>query len=154
MNIDDLQAKDLPAVERIAQSCFAHGAWSAKQYLQQIESERSVALGLYAPDLIGYVMFSQVLDEAELLQIAIDPAHQGCGYAQLLVSQGAQQLQNAGVIRVMLEVRESNLAAIALYDKSGFVTEGVRKNYYPSVQGGQREDAVLMGMSIEPVLCN
>ncbi|WP_415885856.1 ribosomal protein S18-alanine N-acetyltransferase [Neptuniibacter sp. QD37_6] len=148
MNIDVLQAKDLPAVERIAQACFTHAAWSAKQYLKQIESERSTALGLYSPDLIGYVMFSQVLDEAELLQIAVDPAHQGCGYAQQLIGHGAQLLQNAGVIRVMLEVRESNLVAIALYEKSGFLTEGLRKNYYPPVHGDQRENAVLMGLMI------
>ncbi|WP_415895186.1 ribosomal protein S18-alanine N-acetyltransferase [Neptuniibacter sp. PT34_22] len=148
MNIDVLQAKDLPAVERIAQACFTHGAWSAKQYLKQIESERSTALGLYSPDLIGYVMFSQVLDEAELLQIAVDPIHQGCGCAQQLIALGTQQLHEAGVNRVMLEVRESNLAAIALYEKSGFVTEGLRKHYYPPVHGDQRENAVLMGLMI------
>ncbi|WP_415889338.1 ribosomal protein S18-alanine N-acetyltransferase [Neptuniibacter sp. SY11_33] len=148
MNIDALQANDLPAIERIAQACFTHGAWSAKQYLQQIESERSIALGVYAPDLIGYVIFSQVLDEAELLQIAVDPAHQGCGCAQQLIALGTQQLHEAGVNRVMLEVRESNLTAIGLYEKSGFVTEGLRKNYYPPVHGDQRENALLMGLMI------
>jgi len=148
MNIDFLKAQDLPAIASIAQACFSHGAWSAKQYLQQIESDRSIALGLYAPDLIGYVIFSQVLDEAELLQIAVDPAHQGRGYAQQLIDQGIHLLREAGINRLMLEVRESNLAAIALYEQSGFVTEGLRKNYYPPVLGDQRENAVLMSLAL------
>lgn len=148
MDINLLQDTDLPSVEHIAQACFSNGAWSTKQYLQSIESERSVAIGLFAPDLVGYIIFSKILDEGELLQVAIDPAQQGCGFAQQLIAHGIEMLRTVGVKRVMLEVRESNSVAIAVYKKMGFLTEGLRKNYYPPVNGTQREHAVLMGLAI------
>ena len=96
--------------------------------------------------LIGFYLFQQVLDELTLVNICVSPALQGQGYGTLLLEQAIEQaIAKQGSI-CFLEVRASNQAAIALYDKVGFVEYSVRPDYYPSEQG--REDAVLMSMML------
>ena len=94
----------------------------------------------------GFVVYSKVLDEAEILNIAVHPAYQGRGMARNLVLQVIQQLKNEAVERCLLEVRASNTTARGLYDSLGFKPDGVRKNYYRAGDG--REDAVLMSKSL------
>jgi len=91
-------------------------------------------------------VYSKVLDEAEILNIAVHPAYQGRGMARNLVLQVIQQLKNEAVERCLLEVRASNTTARGLYDSLGFKPDGVRKNYYRAGDG--REDAVLMSKSL------
>jgi len=149
MTIRIIQPQELAVLEAIAKDCFGSSAWSQKQYLQRIESERSLVVGLFEPELCGYAVYSQVLDEAELLQIAVAPLQQQHGYAQQLLSYAHRYLQKAGVTQIMLEVRASNQAAINLYYKCGFAPDGVRKNYYPLGQEGAREDAQLMTLTLD-----
>lgn len=148
MTIRIIQPQDLVVLEAIAKDCFGLSAWSQNQYLQRIESERSLVVGLFEPQLCGYAVYSQVLDEAELLQIAIAPRHRKHGYAQQLLNYAHAYLQSTDVTRIMLEVRASNQAAINLYRKYGFASDGVRKNYYPLGPDGAREDAQLMTFAL------
>jgi ribosomal-protein-alanine N-acetyltransferase len=90
----------------------------------------------------GFVVLSQVLDEAAIHSIAVDPAQQRRGLAQALLEAVFVQVQQAGAQRCLLEVRRSNTAARRLYQVNDFALDGVRKNYYPT-EGG-REDALLM----------
>ncbi|PWF32529.1 ribosomal-protein-alanine N-acetyltransferase, partial [Yersinia pestis] len=77
-----------------------------------------------------------VLDEANLLLMAIDPAQQGQGLGYQLLEASVAMLKN-NPVQIFLEVRESNLAAIKLYEKSGFHQIDLRKNYYPNSNGSR-----------------
>src|SRR5690606_30987353 len=88
------------------------------------------------------VLFNQVLDESTLLNVAVDPLFQRRGLAAHLLSFAISALRERGAIRCLLEVRASNLGAIALYQKMGFALDGCRRHYYPTLEG--REDALLM----------
>jgi len=92
--------------------------------------------------LCGFIAFSRVLDEGEILNVAVHPECQGEGVARSLLTAALASMQSAGVKRCLLEVRESNRAARSLYRSFDFQLDGVRKKYYPTNTG--REDALLM----------
>lgn len=89
--------------------------------------------------LLGYGGISLVADEAEIITVAVSPAHRRQGIAQALMEHMLRLAADASA-SVYLEVRASNTPAIELYRSLGFAGTGVRKNYYTS----PREDAVLM----------
>ena len=88
---------------------------------------------------LGYGGISLVADEAEIITVAVSPAHRRQGIARALMEHMLRLAEDASA-SVYLEVRASNTPAIELYRSLGFAGTGVRKNYYTS----PREDAVLM----------
>ena len=90
----------------------------------------------------GFVVFSQVLDEASIYSIGVHSAQQGKGLGHLLLQAALLKMKEAGATRCFLEVRQSNAVALRLYKGNGFELDGIRKSYYPT-EGG-REDALLM----------
>lgn len=89
---------------------------------------------------------SVTLDEAHLLNVAVDPARQGQGLGSqmlrhLIADATAQQAR-----QMFLEVRESNQAAIAMYLNHGFNEIGRRNGYYPA--GDRREDALVFALQL------
>lgn len=122
--------------------------WSDEQLIKFLNgTDKRFVVGLYAPELCGFAIFSSVLDEAELLQIGIEPDRQGIGMGQHLLEASLVVLRQKGISRLFLEVRVSNRLAIGLYRKMGFTEDGIRKAYYPALlEGEQREDALLMSL--------
>ncbi len=96
--------------------------------------------------LQGFVVFSQVLDEGSIHNIAVYRAHHRNGLGRLLLVAAVAEMVGADARRCLLEVRRSNKAARRLYEDYGFVMDGIRKNYYPT-RGG-REDALLMSRDL------
>ena len=90
----------------------------------------------------GFLVFSQVLDEASIYSIGVHSAQQGKGLGHLLLQAALLKMKEAGATRCFLEVRQSNAVARRLYKGNGFELDGIRKSYYPT-EGG-REDALLM----------
>ena len=90
----------------------------------------------------GIAAVMHVLDESELLEIAVQPAMQGRGYGKALLAHAIALARRNGAVRMFLEVRESNARARKMYTSFGFEETGRRKNYYPTEDG--REDAILM----------
>ena len=90
----------------------------------------------------GIAAVMHVLDESELLEIAVQPAMQGRGYGKALLAHAIALARRNGAVRMFLEVRESNARARKMYTSFGFEETGRRKNYYPTENG--REDAILM----------
>jgi ribosomal-protein-alanine N-acetyltransferase len=125
--------------------------WSAKQFCEACAGEQSrervLLLGSGAR-IKGFVVYSQVLDEASIHNIAVDPGLRGRGLGELLLSTALARVRDVGARRCFLELRASNEAAHRLYRKLGFQPDGLRKGYYAATACG-REDAVLMSM----VLC-
>lgn len=93
-------------------------------------------------DICGFIVYTQLLDEGAIHNIAVSPAYQRRGVARILLGEVLEIFASAGASRALLEVRASNAAAQCLYSSFGFEQDGVRKNYYPS--NGTREDALLM----------
>ncbi|MCS6122374.1 GNAT family N-acetyltransferase [Shewanella baltica] len=96
--------------------------------------------------LLGFAIVQQIVDEVTLLDICLLPSQQGKGYGKLLLNAVVASAKASAAVVLMLEVRESNLAARALYQKAGFIESGRRKGYYP-IAGG-KEDAILMDLAI------
>lgn len=95
-------------------------------------------------EIVGFAISQIILDEATLFNVAVDPKYQGKGYGKRLLSELILQLKTKGVATLWLEVRESNPAR-KLYDSLGFNEVDIRKNYYPTPDGG-RENAVVMAV--------
>ena len=140
-----LVAEDLPSLSEIEACCFIP-PWSDSQLHSYITGDRFLSVGLWqSGQLNGFALLSTVLDEAELLQIAIRPCLRGKGLAEDVLKFAHEQLHRRGIVRNMLEVRSSNVAALSLYRRLGYQQDGLRKGYYPTDTG--REDAVLMSCS-------
>ena len=110
------------------------------------ESELDVAARGYSraatrgEQVVGYLFAVFIPDEAHIGNLAVDPDMRARGVAQLLLDQLVRDARRAGVRRVTLEVRESNLGARKFYYKNDFIDIAIRKNYYRSPV----EDAIVM----------
>jgi ribosomal-protein-alanine N-acetyltransferase len=91
---------------------------------------------------LGYYIGMTVLDEVTLMDIVVSVIHQGNGLGKSLLQHFMEQCNQNKIQQVWLEVRESNAAAINLYDNAGFILVERRVNYYPSAKG--KEDALIM----------
>ena len=88
-------------------------------------------------EVVGYVGSQTVLQEADMMNIAVADSHRRRGIAKMLVEELIRQLD---AYQLTLEVRASNAPAIALYENLGFVQVGLRKNYYRK----PKEDALIL----------
>jgi ribosomal-protein-alanine N-acetyltransferase len=98
------------------------------------------------PEPAGFVLSRHVLDEEELLLIAVTPQARGRGVGAALIALMFDAGRRRGTTRVFLEMRRGN-PAIHLYRKFGFEPIGERKNYY-RMANGERIDAITFGLSI------
>jgi len=124
--------------------------WSEQQFLSACVNDQgreTVLLIDTGPRVQGFVVYSQVLDEVSIHNIAVDPGLQGKGLGEFLLSTALTRARERGASRCLLELRVSNEVARGLYRKFGFVQDGLRKGYYPTASG--REDAVLMSLVLD-----
>jgi [ribosomal protein S18]-alanine N-acetyltransferase len=91
------------------------------------------------PAIVGAALGQVLVDEGHVLDLAVDPAHRGGGIGRTLLAALLHQLTERGAAAHTLEVRPTNLAALALYRAAGFAVEGRRPRYYPD-----GEDALLL----------
>lgn len=96
-------------------------------------------------DILGFAIYECVLDEASLLNIAVNPLYQGQGLGKKILQNTLLQLE-ACINKVFLEVRISNAPALHIYQRTGFIEVGQRRNYYPSETG--REDARIFNLDL------
>lgn len=117
-------------------------AWSKAQIQQYFNSPYSAFVVEEKGQIIGFALVALIADEGEIHNIAIDSQHQKKGFGKLLLNELLQFFHQQGVKTIYLEVRESNQAAIKLYQNAGFVVIGKRKDYYRTLHSF--EDAILM----------
>lgn len=138
--IRSMHSSDLAAVTAIEQLVQSH-PWNEQQFKESIVAYHSTVIEQEG-DVVGFCILQPVLDEANLLLMAVHPSQQGKGWGFKLLEESLNQLKN-NPLQVFLEVRESNQHAIALYEKSGFHQIDLRRNYYPKADGS-REHAIIM----------
>lgn len=95
--------------------------------------------------VIAYLVYWHVSGEIHIANIAVDPKYRRRGIASWIMSKLLKSSESKGIKIVHLEVRESNLPAIALYRKMGFRLVGKREKYYQI----ENEDALLMSLELE-----
>lgn len=140
LQIDDMRKEDLEQVSTMEAACFSM-PWSKKSFEENLN--RSDAVYVVARDgekVLGYCGAYVILNEADINQVAVEPLHRKKGIGGKMLAALLDKLGKAGADAVTLEVRKSNEAAIALYESMGFVTEGIRKNFYEKPV----EDALIM----------
>lgn len=138
-----MQIEDVKMVSQIERQVQFH-PWTERQFIESLQSGSRCTVLECDGQVVGFCILQPVLDEANLLLMAIDPQQQGRGLGARLLQQSLDALGD-GCVMVFLEVRSSNVAALALYEKLGFNRMGLRKNYYPTATS--REDAVLMALT-------
>ena len=80
--------------------------------------------------LSGFVITRMAADEAEILTVAVDIHERGQGLGRKLMEAAAARARAFGAVSLFLEVADDNLPAIALYERLGFITVGMRPGYY------------------------
>lgn len=136
--VRDLDHADVPAVIAIERRSFS-SPWSVGMLV--LEMSRPSRVALVSEDngrLRGWTIVSRYGDAWHLMKIAVAPEARRCGVASRLLDEALARVGPDDP--VTLEVRPSNRAAIALYEKYGFVILGRRPRYYPD----NGEDALLM----------
>lgn len=136
---------DVDAVLAIEQAVQAY-PWTRGNFIDALGHGYICRVEEDGGEIRGYAVLMPVLDEAELLNIGVAEAQQrkGLGRAMLLEMLDAACERN--MLRVFLEVRPSNAAALALYCSAGFGEIGVRRGYYQSASGS--EDAITMACKL------
>ncbi|MEG9686700.1 ribosomal protein S18-alanine N-acetyltransferase [Klebsiella michiganensis] len=143
--ISTLNPADLPRAWQTETRAHAF-PWSEQTFASN-QGERYLNLQLSVDGVMAAFAITQiVLDEATLFNIAVDPAFQRRGLGRALLERVIDEVEKRGVVTLWLEVRASNVAAIALYESLGFNEATIRRNYYPTVDG--REDAIIMALPI------
>jgi len=99
------------------------------------------------PEIQGFICGRRIIDEVEILNLAVRPEVRRKGIANRLVREFLEQIARHGVRMVHLEVRESNQGAIGLYASNGFRVTGRRRGYYRD----PKEDAILMARDVNAV---
>lgn len=132
---------DLEAVADLTHRADSFG-WTLRNFSDAHASGNTLTVLTVDGVTSGIAAVMHVLDESELLEIAVQPTMQGRGYGKALLAQAIALARRNGAVRMFLEVRESNARARKMYTSFGFEETGRRKNYYPTENG--REDAILM----------
>ncbi len=131
VNIREWTENDAPSAALIERACFKE-AWTLEVVKQCFRYSHFIGYVLELDgEIIGYVCGSSMFEDSELMRIAVLPAHRGKGLGKLLLERFIEGVSSRGAERTFLEVRASNEAALALYLKSGFQKNRLRKRYYP-----------------------
>jgi ribosomal-protein-alanine acetyltransferase len=139
-----MQPEDLPTVIEIERSSNSH-PWTERNFKDAMASGYLSLVAREHGHVCAFAIARTLVDEAELLLIAVTPEERRQGVAALLWIELVQRLRVAGATKIFLEVRASNAPARGFYSSRGLSQIGVRKNYYPNgIHDTDREDAILM----------
>lgn len=121
--------------------------WTTGNFTDSIQAGYHCRLVLDGDVIIAYAVVMHGAGEAHVLNLSVRRSVQRRGVGSFLLSDLLTTALALGAQKMLLEVRPSNSAGRALYDKAGFVQLGVRKAYYPT--GGGREDALVLGRDLK-----
>lgn len=140
MMITEMKADHVPQVAALEKLCFAD-PWSEMSIASELQNLWSYWLVAVSGDtVVGYIGSQSSIDEADVMNVAVQPVFRRQGIAESLISTLGEELKKRGIHALMLEVRASNAPAIALYEKLGFQQVGLRKKYYRN----PKEDALIL----------
>ena len=134
-----MRAEDLSSVTALENASYTD-PWSENGFLEEIENTSAFAVVMEdTTGVVGYAVSVLMGEEADLLKITIKESERKKGYGRKLLEEVLAELKNRGIASTTLEVRASNVAAITLYERTGFESQGVRPGFYDK----PKEDAVI-----------
>ena len=144
MNFDlrKLELHDLNDIERIERESYPT-PWSRSMFAGELAKPSSFSLGAFDADaggLVAYLIVSRYVDAWHIMNVAVHPEYRRQGVASRLLDELFELTIGDPRRGYTLEVRVSNVTAIALYERFGFEPSGVRRGYYTD----NREDALIM----------
>ena len=140
MEIRKMTAREVPQVAELEKLCFSQ-PWSEKSVAGELDNPLALWLVAMEGDrLAGYVGSQTVMDETDMMNLAVAPQFRRQGVGETLVNALTASLKELGSRCLTLEVRDSNGPARALYAKLGFGEVGRRRGYYRD----PREDALIL----------
>lgn len=145
--VEKMAEADLRGVLLIEEKSFVT-AWSERMFRNELRSPLArnwVARRLSDSGIAGYINFWVFAGEVHLNNVAVDPDLRNRGIGALLMERMIATAGEERALWLTLEVRPSNLSAIALYEKYGFRVRGTRPRYYSDTQ----EDALIMWAEVE-----
>ena len=136
--------QEIEEIARLEQEIFPD-PWSLKALRDTWNQKQAQILGAWLDgQMAGYVIVYFAADESEVARIAVDEKFRRQGVAGALLDGMERVLAGKGIVRLMLDVRKSNAAALRFYLSRGFKEDGVRKNFYTN----PIEDAILMSRGL------
>ena len=125
-----MQEEDAAEVAAIERTLFSQ-PWSEDGFKRSLSSPYTIYLLARMDGVIaGYAGLLRTFDEADITNIAVRSKMQGKGIGEMLLRSLMEQGRREGIVRFTLEVRSSNERAVRLYEKCGFASVGLRKNFY------------------------
>ena len=140
MMIEVMNSDHVAQIAALEKICFSD-PWSERSIASELDNK--LAFWLVAAEgeqVAGYIGSQTVLDETDMMNVAVHPDFRRQGIAEALVNELVENLKKMGSHCLTLEVRASNAPAISLYEKLGFHEIGRRRNYYRN----PREDALIL----------
>lgn len=145
LNFRRINASDVTGVMEIEEQVYQF-PWTKRIFIDCIRVGYSCQCCEVDGQIVAYGIMSMGANEAHVLNICVHPDWQNQGIGHDLLQRLLDIASENAVDTVFLEVRPSNLAAVALYEKMGFNTIGTRKDYYPAKNG--REDAIILARTL------
>ena len=145
MIITRMNESHVAQVAVLEKMCFSD-PWRENSVASELNNPLSLWLVAEENQTVcGYIGSQTVLDETDMMNIAVHPECRRRGIATALIAELVHQLRERGSHILRLEVRESNAPAIALYEAMGFTRLGLRKNYYRN----PKENGLILGKEWE-----
>ena len=127
--------RDAAAIARLHGAAF-HRGWSDGEIERMLLDRHVLAhRAMNGRSLAGFILSRLVVDEAEILSVAVAAARRGKGLARRLLDLHLRRLAGLGARAVFLEVEEGNTPALRLYRRAGFREVGRREAYYQESKG-------------------
>ena len=136
---------DIDAVVAVEQRIQRH-PWTAGNFRDALAAGNECWLQREEGAVASFAVTLPAVDETELLVIGVAPELQRSGRGRAMLEFLLEAARQAGMTRMLLEVRPSNAAAVAFYTATGFAEIGRRRGYYPASAG--REDAIVMAKNL------
>ena len=145
LEIREMEMEDLEPTAALEEELF-QTPWSLNGLFSFfLREDVTFLVALDGEKQIGYCGIVTVLDEGDIVKVAVSKEYQGQGVGTALMKELFRRMSKRGIRTIHLEVRESNHSAIALYRKMGFSEDGIRRDYYESPV----ENALLMSRKQE-----
>ena len=140
MNIIPMSENHVAQVAALEKLCFSD-PWSENSVAHEVTNKLAYWLvALEGDTVVGYIGSQTVMEETDMMNVAVHPDYRRKGIAEALVNGLVEALKERGSHCLTLEVRASNEPAKSLYEKLGFSQIGRRPNYYRN----PREDALIL----------
>jgi ribosomal-protein-alanine acetyltransferase len=142
--IRKVEVSDLDTICNLEQIFFLD-YWSKDQILNQISCEKNINFCIESDSkIVAYIFARYYLDFTEILKIGVSRGFRKVGLASILMKEIELLCLNMKIKKILLEVREANIAAVSLYKKLNYKIDGIRKNYYKKYN----EDGILMSKKL------